>query len=413
MKLNRRQLLKAGASVGGIALAGGALYSFSRGIRYPTLGLEPAALPTRFNTQSAAVAFASNDVIMLAEEKNAFHFRAFSAEPELKIESASQGDIWVTVNNIHPQAELISSEERLVLHEKISGITRAILIQSKANRDLKLSWKLPFNSQFRFASIGDSGGDKELSWCIQRAHQLGAEFLLHLGDFNYQKGDYARAIKLFQNSPLPIYVSIGNHDFHENGNIYNQFLTSIGPLNHEFVIGNTRFLNIDTAANTLPYSAGLRGSLFHSLQQANQTVSDTVTFTHRPLYDPLENSSHDIGSIGERDWLIESLKSIDAHSLLSGHIHIYDRKEFMGIDNIIAGQGLGHQDIITQSDYSKMLIGSVDTDGKVNYDTQPLSMPMGMHCHPRTQPVKDSLNQGENSDDYAKLLKEIEQACSA
>ncbi len=405
--------MKAAAIVGATGLTAGSLYSLNRGIRYPTLSLESLALPTRFTDSNNKIQFHSPDLIELSKGEESIHFRTFSAEPSVKIVSTSQRDVWVSVNNIHPRANLITDRSESILHEKVTGITRAMLIRTNSSSELNLSWRLPFQADYKFASIGDSGGDKELEWCIQRAHALGAEFLLHLGDFNYQAGDYQRSITLFQNSPIPVFVSIGNHDFHERGNIYGQFLRSIGPLNHAFTIGKTRFVNIDTAANTLPYSAGLRGHLFKGLQQVDRPISDTVAFTHRPLYDPLENSSHDIGSIGERDWLIESLKSIDAHSLLSGHIHIYDREDFMGIDNIIAGQGLGHQDIITQSDYSKMVIGNVDSVGKVSYETQPLSMPMGLHCHPRTQPVKDSLSQGERSDEYAKLLKEIQQACSA
>jgi hypothetical protein len=157
----------------------------------------------------------------------------------------------------------------------------------------------------------------------------------------------------------------------------------------------------------LPYGAGQRGQLLERLASDNN-YADTVAFTHRPLHDPSEGSHHDIGSTGERDWLIASLKKIDAKTLLSGHIHIYDRSNFDGIDNIIAGQGLGHQDLLINGDASKMVLGHVDSSGAVRYTAEPLAMPMEAHCHPRIDPVKDSLRNGE----HEALLIMLEEACS-
>ena len=270
-----------------------------------------------------------------------------------------------------------------------------------------LRWQLPKLATYSFAAIGDTGGDQELAWCIQRAHQLGARFMLHLGDFNYQAGDYQRSIDLFDQAPLPIYVSIGNHDFHDSGLLHSEFRRNIGPLNHAFAIGKTRFANLDTAASMLPYGAGHRGALLESLRNTRLGFTDTVAFTHRPLVDPSDDSTHDIGSVGERDWLIESLKQAGASTLLSGHIHIYNRVSYDGIENFIVGQGLGHQDLIVNRDYSKILIGEVDTDGRVSYHPEPLAMPMNLHCHPRSDVVKQSLVAAE----HYPAIEAIQRAC--
>ncbi len=396
------------------AIAAGSIYSCRRGIRYPTLGLEPNALASTFVNKGGSIEVDSADVIETTQTNNdRLTFRAFSAEPRLKVTAKEDGQAFIELGNVATDASLSWDGSQNDIEERVSGIRRSLTISMKKGDVQQLSWKLPYESDFTFASIGDSGGDKELAWCIQRAHELGAKFLLHLGDFNYQPGDYQRSIDLFNNSPIPCYVSIGNHDFHENGAIYQQFLEQIGPLNHSFTIGKTRFLNLDTAANTLPYSSGLRGKLVKEIQAQNSLVTDTVSFTHRPLHDPLHNSTHDIGSEGERDWLISALKMTGSSTLLSGHIHIYDRTEFHGIDNIIAGQGLGHQDLITRSDYSKIVIGRVSNDGSVNYTAEPLSMPMELHCHPRSQPVIDSLRQSNSADEYEELLNMIETSCAS
>ncbi len=426
--ITRRELLKRltiGATMAS-GVIGGVSYSLNRGIRYPTLSLEPKPLNTQFSLAQGVASLSSYDVLKLAQKPNQHngnnknltpHFRAFSAEPRVVLRANKQQSIRFTVNNIAADAVLKIEPSGAVntsqVAETIDGITRTVELNMARAQEVTLSWRLPYDSDFKFASIGDSGGDQELAWCIQRAQDLGAKFLLHLGDFNYQEGDYARSIRLFHNSPIPCYISIGNHDFHDSGLIYSQFLNQLGPLNHAFTIGKTRFVNIDTAARVLPYSAGHRGALLNALMTTNNRVTETVSYTHCPLHDPQEGSTHDLGSKGERDWLIDALKRINSKTLLSGHIHIYDRTEFMGIDNIIAGQGLGHQDILTNSDYSKMAIGEVAKDGKVSFKPEPLSMPMNLHCHPRSQPVKDSLLQHHDTPQNRALLNRIETNCKS
>lgn len=418
----RRFLTKAaiGTAVVGTAALG---YGLKRGIRYPTLGLEPEALDTKLRSADGSALVTSEDFIQLASqpnetgstegEKSIFNLRAFSAQPDLLLQSNKKQRISLTVNNISSDAQLRASQAERVQNESVDGITRTLEIDIERDQELNLTWQLPYDTDFTFASIGDSGGHHELAWCIRRASELGAKFLLHLGDFNYQEGDYSRSVELFRNSPIPCYISIGNHDFHDSGIIYPQFLTQLGPLNHAFTIGRTRFVNLDTAASMMPYSAGNRGALINNLTQHNSGIAETVSYTHRPLHDPQVGSTHDIGSKGERDWLIQALKRIESTTLLSGHIHIYDRSEFMGIDNIIAGQGLGHQDILTNSDYSKMVIGEVGSDGKVSFKPEPLSMPMGLHCHPRSQPAKDSVLEHHDTPGNRALIEQIKAQCEA
>ncbi len=415
---SRRKWLKSAGLVSGLTALSVIGYSLHRGIRYPTLGLEPLPLPAQFDLPESHVRVLSADVMRVfqsslgaANHEHPFaHLRAFAPEPTIEIHPNKTQSLRVRLSNISPKAELYVEGNGHQVNETVDGIHRNLALKVQRNQPLTLKWKLPKTNDFTFAAIGDSGGDKELAWCLKRAHQLGADFLLHLGDFNYQAGDYDRSIRLFNESAIPCYVSIGNHDFHDNGRIYPQFLSELGPLNNAFTIGETRFVNIDTAASMLPYGAGKRGKLVSALAQQNDYVADTVSFTHRPLHDPQPNSTHDIGSEGERDWLIRALKRLNSTTLLSGHIHIYDRSTFNGIDNIIAGQGLGHQDILTRSDYSKIVLGEVGTDGKVSYRPEPLNMPLDLHCHPRSQSARDALSEG--TDPLTKMWRDqLEKAC--
>lgn len=405
MVTRRKILIGAGLTTLGV---GG--YVYDRGLRLPTLHLDPLALKNTFSVRNG-IQISGSDVIQTPNKDKSANqldacFRAFAPQPSLTFLPGESDNISISVDNISPEAQLQTNVPNQV-SEVMSMTRRRLVITSKPEQTIELSWRLPDLGEYTFASIGDTGGDKELDWCIERAAELGAKFLLHLGDFNYQEGDYDRSIKAFNNSPIPIYVAIGNHDFHDEGAIYPQFLREIGPLNNTFSIGKTRFANIDTAANVLPYGAGQRGAMFERMM-SDPYYTDTVCFTHCPLHDPDPDSHHDMGSSGERDWLINAMKNVGAKTLLSGHIHIYHRSDFDGIDNIIVGQGLGHQDLLINDDASKIVLGHVDQNGAVKYTAEPLAMPLEAHCHPRIDPVKESLRGGEHSE----LIKILDEVCN-
>lgn len=414
---SRRTFLKI-AALGSAALAAGG-YTAHRGLRLPPFRWDPR--PTAQSVVIDDLKISASDCIFLDSKpketpsadrrsKQTVSLRAYAPEPILDLSCESERNIELSLNNVAPDAVLeISGDDHIVsvASESIVGINRTLVISIGKKSTCRLSWKLPTLGEYTFAAIGDSGGADELDWCIRRAHALDARFLLHLGDFNYQDGDYENAIRLFHNAPLPCYVAIGNHDFHENGPVYKPFLEKIGPLNHHFSIGKTRFVNLDTASTFIPYGAGARGRLFDEIIADASNYVDSVAFSHRPLYDPIVEGGHDIGNKGERDWLISSLKKAQIKTLLSGHIHIYDRRTVEGVDNIIVGQGLGHQDLITKSDYSKIALGRVNQAGFVNVEIANLDMPMEVHCHPRSDTVKQSLSGPE----YFELLERIEEQC--
>ena len=357
--ISRRTLLSAALAVGG------GVYIHQRGLRYPTLSLEPRGLANAFAHNNSQ--WQLSDCFQTAHPT--LTLRAFAPEPKISISGKSNHSVEFRLNNVAPDCELRSNLESV--KETISGIDRFITIPANDLAEITLEWFFPYTDHYTFASIGDTGGADELAWCLDRAHQLGAKFLLHLGDFYYQAGDYETAIEHFYTARIPCYVAIGNHDFHDGGLLHHQFTDFIGPFNHAFTLGATRFVNLDTAANFLPRSSGKRGTLVKELL-SNDAQPTTVAFTHKPLHDPTGQSSHDIGHEGERDWLVKTLRALNAPTLLSGHIHIFDRSEFAGIDNIIIGQGLGHQDLLTSDiGYSKMAVGTVNANVTVDYHFGP------------------------------------------
>ena len=309
--------------------------------------------------------------------------RAIAPEPQLEVIPAHTGAVRLTINNIAQDAQLeISGDPQANVHETVDGITRYLDIQHGGSSSLTLTWRLRSLDGFRFAVIGDTGGGLELGWSIRRAQELGALFLLHLGDFNYNEGEYESAIRQFYDAPLPVYISIGNHDFHDDGLIYHQFLRQIGPMNHTFVLADTRFVNIDSAADFFPANSGNRGRLMQQLLESDRVFSGQVFFTHRPFKDPRPGEDHVIGGVGEIDWLCGLIRKIGCQNILTGHVHHSTELDYRGLRQWTVGEGTGHEDLVHQTQVARLLLGSAQKGRPIEYQWQALNLPWEMHTSP-------------------------------
>ena len=259
----RRRLI--GAVVAGAGIASVA-YITHRGIRFPRLTLSPPEPLTSFDTPLARVdiegaIFVNNseaNAVDTAELTNggpagsAIAMRAIQPEPIIRV-LAEAGELNFAISNIATSAMLdISSTSQADISESADGLNRLVSIKLTKSDSIDLVWRFDDQRKVNFAVIGDSGGGDELPWCLSKAAELGAEFLLHLGDFNYSRGEYDSAVSAFSGATIPSYITIGNHDFNDAGLVYEQFLAQIGPFNSHFELAGTQFLNIDTSVDFFP-----------------------------------------------------------------------------------------------------------------------------------------------------------------
>lgn len=393
---SRRTFLATGALLG---LAGA--YSYVRGLRFPRLSFEHATLKSVVNTPESS--FNLLDIIEVKNNAPEMQFRAIAPEPALHILSEA-GKLYFSVNNIAQQATLhIDGQGIKHLDEHIDGLTRTITIDTKASQELTLRWQLGFDEGVDFAVIGDTGGGSELAWALTRAQQLSAQFLLHLGDFNYGGSEYTQAIELFKNAQIPCYITIGNHDFHDDGLIYQRFLDQLGPMNHAFEFAGSRFINVDTAASFLPVGAGHRGRLFKKLS-ANPFAGEQIFFTHRPIKDPRPHDDHDLGSVNETQWLSNQIKNVGGNMLLCGHVHHSAEIDFMGIKQITAGEGLGYEDIVPRTRVSKIMIARSQPRKALQHSWHDLNMPWAAHQSPTHE---KNLIRGGHTKEFEWYLNEM------
>ncbi len=349
------------------------LYAHDRGLRYPRLSLEHSANRERHTIPHASL------ILKDAIATNTQALRAIAPEPEIRIET-QRGQIKFTLSNVSPSAQLnIRGRGIKLINEDIDGLNRTIYIDSAITQTLNLKWQLDASDGFEFAVMGDTGGGSELAWTLQRAHALGATFLLHLGDFNYSEGEYDSAIELFKSAPLPCYVTIGNHDFHDNGLIYQQFLDQIGPMNHAFELAGARFVNIDTAADFFPTSGGQRGKLFNNLLPHH---GEQIFFTHRPLKDPRPHDDHEVGSINEVDWLSDKINALGGRHYLHGHVHHSAEFDFKGLRQVCVGEGLGYENLVLQKQVAKIMMAKIEPGSAMTYRWLDLELPWSAHQNP-------------------------------
>jgi predicted phosphodiesterase len=316
-------------------------------------------------------------------DSQSINLRAVAPEPTVVVMAVKSGPYVLEVSNLSPSLILNAEGDGLLsVQEKIQGTHRTIQLALETDQSIKLNWKLAEQDGAKFAVIGDTGAGKELEWVLRRASELDAQFLLHLGDFNYSKGEYDRAVELFNSAAMPCYVSIGNHDYNDSGLIYQQFINEIGPMNLSFTVAGTRFANIDTAADFFPASSGQRRKLFDDLLADQSDFDDQVFFTHRPFYDVRPGEDHIIGGIGQIEWLQKSIRNCGCRELMTGHVHHSAETDLQGLRQWTVGEGLGFEDILNQKQVARMLLGTVERGRKVSYQWAAINMPWWAHLSP-------------------------------
>jgi len=352
--VTRRRLLISGALISTLGI-----YSHQRGLRYPPLSFERRVRERAPILSSDQLELDLQDGIAIDSQT----IRAIAPEPSIFIKRLD-GSTSVTILNVASNSVLkIDGKLSAEIDEEVYGTARTVHIKA-ANQGATLKWSLPVADGFEFAVM------------------VGAQFLLHLGDFNYSEGEYDMAIEKFNTAKLPCYVTIGNHDFHNNGLIYDKFISQIGPMNHAFELAGIRFINVDTAVDFWPANSGYRGALFASLANAEPFDGEQIIFTHRPLKDPTLDDDHEIHGIGEVDWLVRQSHKLGIGTVLTGHVHHSAELDYEGLRQITVGEGLGYENLVSQKPVAKIMMVSVEPHKKLVYKWVDLSMPWSEHQNP-------------------------------
>ncbi len=365
-----------------------ALYGQHVIVRYPRFTSDPALRPTHLVLDVGLKIEASG--AYLKEELEA-RFRAFQPDVSLRVSSEGQSARRVLrLENIHPEAVFSrTGESRARILESQHGLFREIkLTGMQAGEVVDLSWKFPQKSAYRFVATGDTGGDEELSWGLIRASELGADFVLHMGDAYYDVSELDGIATRMNGSKIPVYTANGNHDFlGPNGNVIDQFLDNVGPLNARFSLLGNCFINLDTGAYMYPSHKGARAGLL-AAEIVNQRrdptrCSNTIVFTHKPMVNEFEaqfpQREHALHGYDARR-MIEQLQQLGTVTILAGHIHNDFEFEQDGFKTYVTGSGLAHKDLVQDGHFARVLVGDIRANQPVEISWAPNAMPMEYHC---------------------------------
>ena len=283
----------------------------------------------------------------------------------------------------------------------------------QAGEELTLSWVFPEKSTYRFVAIGDTGGNEELSWGLIRASELGADFVLHMGDAYYEDAEIPGIAARLNGSKVPVFMANGNHDFlGPNGNAVEHFLNNIGPLNARFSLLGTCFINLDTGSFMYPPHKGGRAALL-AAETVNQQrdpahCTNTIVFTHKPVlldfeadFPQRKHSLH--GYDAQR--IIDRLQQLNKVTLLAGHIHNDFSFEQDGFKTYVTGSGLAHRDLMQGGHYARVLVGDIRAGEPVKIEWALNAMPMKYHC---SKKIYKSLKYYKSP-----LAKVVNDACEA
>jgi hypothetical protein len=364
--MTKRRILLALALVLAVTLA----YGLRRGLRYPPLQFDPPAVETVLRSPEGWRLHALG--AYRREAVPPVVFRAWAPSPRLLFEVQGAGSTELTLENVHPAAEVLGEGVEVLGRD---GLQLRLRVSWEAGQNREVEVRFPERERYRFAAIGDAGGRGELSWCFERAAQLEADFLLHVGDIAYHEGDFDAAAVAFREAPMPVYTAIGNHDFHGGFRYrFRFFQEHFGPLNGAFELAGNYFLNVDTAADLVPADRGNRGALLAELRDS-PPPGPLLVFTHRPFADPRvlsgkRDDPHALNRTREADWLRDEVLGLGAQAMLAGHIHNSFDFDDQGLRTIIVGDGLG-----VRGDKAKILVGEFAPGLPFEFRWEPLEMP--------------------------------------
>lgn len=198
---------------------------------------------------------------------------------------------------------------------------------------------------FTFAVIGDNrSGDDVYKKIVGMVMARRPDFVVNVGDQIPSAGnlsDWKNFRKLSAPITVPYFLTVGNHDVagKESEEIYKKQADLPGNgLYYSFSCGNSLFIVLDS------YLAGqtksITGEQYDWLEKLLETTDKRhkFVFVHHPLNpDRLSFTGSLASHTKERDRLMRLLVKHKISAVFAGHLHLYLRKIFNGLTQIITG----------------------------------------------------------------------------
>jgi len=171
-------------------------------------------------------------------------------------------------------------------------------------------------------------GDGVFRQILKQAAYYQPRFMIHTGDFvasGYQR-EYRHFLQTLQQAAFPVLATIGNHEIYNGGRRwFNQYF---GPDSFALAYGPDRYIFVDNA------DGEVRPEQLAWLESELQIPARyRMVVMHMP---PRNLYWFHAFSKGAQE-LMKLVESYQAHYVLMGHMHIYDKMLHNGVNYLISG----------------------------------------------------------------------------
>lgn len=179
-------------------------------------------------------------------------------------------------------------------------------------------------------SQGYQGGVEQI---VTAANLHRPDFLFHCGDLTPfgQENQYQTIKTVLDQSIVPVYSTIGNHDLKDGGGVL--YEENFGTSRYSFDLGPAHFTVFNTS------SGNISPQEFTWLEQdLTQTEAESrFVFTHIPPFDPRPGENHSLISSTSGTQLMSLFEEHEVDAVFTGHIHMYNETVVNGVRYVITG----------------------------------------------------------------------------
>jgi len=193
---------------------------------------------------------------------------------------------------------------------------------------------MPDDGSINFYVFGDSQGYQGgVEQIVTAANLHRPDFLFHCGDLTPfgQENQYQAVKAVLDQSIVPVYTTIGNHDLKEGGGVlYEEYF---GTSRYSFNLGPAHFTVFNTS------SSDISAQEFSWLEQdLTQTEAEfRFVFTHIPPFDPRTGENHSLINSTTSTQLMSLFEAHEVDVVFTGHIHMYNETVVNGVRYVITG----------------------------------------------------------------------------
>jgi predicted phosphodiesterase len=190
------------------------------------------------------------------------------------------------------------------------------------------------NSTLNFYVFGDSQGYQGgVEQIVATANQYRPQFIFHCGDLTSfgQQNQYQDIKAVLDQSQVPVYATIGNHDIKDGGGQY--YIQYFGSSTYSFDTGPAHISVFNTSSGDV--SEAEFAWLEQDLSQADSEYK--FVFTHIPPFNPLPDLDHSLLNTTTSARLMHLFEEQDVDVVFTGHIHLFNDSTYNGVRYIVTG----------------------------------------------------------------------------